>query len=265
MTQLSVPHFDHPPPAPAWLRPADLDPRDIVIVVLGAGHANRFSRLTREPQTHAQAYRVHRRQGRFSWRSAWLGALSALGLAGSLAAAAEATQTDRPIRIALPAPRPAPSLVPPPLSARTVGSNYQSRRSNPIPGAEEPASAPAGAVIPAAKLAPSPPHAQARTDADSSGEFYRAEPVQAAAQRAILSGVAQSWSYGGLTGVVIAGPLDLRSNRACRRIALWAESQAQPGDSMAFTSCLNDRSEWKTPADMRSELPSEFAGIVRLP
>ena len=116
-----------------------------------------------------------------------------------------------------------------------------------------------------AELAAAPPAVLSRSKSGGSSEFYRADAVQAAAQRAILSGIAQSWTYAGLTGVVIAGPLDLRSNRACHRIALWAEDRSGSGNSMAFTSCLNDRAEWKTPAGLPPEPPSESTDFPQLP
>ena len=265
MTQLSVPHFDDPHPAPAWLRPAGYQPREVVVVVLGAGQANPFGRLTRLSAEHTQSYRVRRRRTRFSWRSAWLGALSALGLAGGLAAAAGATQLDRPIRIELPPSRPAAALAPLSLIGRAVAPNTMAGRSNPLLRAKADRVLPAGtSAAPPAKLTATPPQSSSQSNGGGSGEFYRAEPVQAAAQRAILSGVAQSWTYGGLTGVVIAGPLDLRSNRACHRIALWAENRPESGDSMAFTSCLNDRGAWKTPAGLPPEPSGESDNLLEL-
>ena len=265
MTQISVPYFADPPPAPAWLRPAECDVREILVVVLGTGPAKPFGRLRRLSAEQTQSYRVMRRRTRFSWRSAWLGALSALGLVGGLAAAAQATQPERPIRITLPPSRPPTALAS--LAyierAKAPGSSRGQLRTSPRSLAEPvlPASA---SAAPTERLALTPPQGPARSTGGGSAEFYRAEPVQAAAQRAILSGIAQSWTFGGLTGVVIAGPLELRSNRACHRIALWAENRPDSGDSMAFTSCLTDRGKWKVPAGVLLEPSRESIDLLEL-
>ena len=230
--------------------------------MLGTGPTSAFGRLTRQAPASGSAYRIPRGRTGFSWRSAWLGAFAALGLVGGLAAVADATQPERPIRIALPDPQPATALSMP-------------RRGGP---AQPPASSPERSTAPLqaderlaprsdaprAQFALTPPTIASLRAGAGSDEFYRAQPVQAAAQRAILTGIAQTWSYGGLTGVVIAGPLDLRANRACHRIALWAESRPESGDSMAFTSCLNDRGQWRTPAGLRPESSAGSAGSADL-
>ena len=249
--------------APAWLRPGKNEAAKVLIVLLGGERAHSTGRLTRLSANSAQTYRIQRRQTCFSWRSAWLGALSALGLVGGLAAAAQATQPDRPIRIALPPARPATAPAPAMLVGPVMVPSSSPGRSNTGLRARGGSTLPSDASISSsAKLAGTPPSVSSRPSDDGSDEFYRAEPVQAASQRAILSGIAQSWSYGGLTGVVIAGPLDLHSNTACHRIALWAENRPESGDSMAFTSCLNDRGEWKTPAGLR---PAPSSGSIDLP
>ena len=266
MTQLYVPRFASLPPAPAWLRPVERESGEVLIVVLGDRQSHSADRFTRLSSDSAQAYRIRRRQPRFSWRSAWLGALSALGLVGGLAAGAEATQPDRPIRIALPPARPtAASATPAPamLVVPVMVPNSSPGRSNTGLRARGGSTLPSDDPISSStKLAGTTPRVSSRPSDGGPGEFYRAEPVQAAAQRAILSGIAQSWTYGGLTGVVIAGPLDLHSNTACHRIALWAENRPESGGSMAFTSCLNDRGEWKTPAGLR---PAPSSGSIDLP
>ena len=265
MTQLSISHRDSLPTAPMGLRRTHHYTDNVLVVVLSAGHANAFGRLNRLSAEPLCSYRLHRRRTRFSWRSAWLGALTALGLAGGLAAAAGATQPDRPIRIALPPARPAATLAPSALIERAGSSNSTAKRSPPLPRAGLGPVPPAGTTSAfIARPAVAPPKSASRPGGGGSAEFYRADPVQAAAQRAILSGIAQSWTYGGLTGVVIAGPLDLGSNRACHRIALWAENGPESGDSMAFTSCLNDRGEWRTPAGLWPELPAGPADLVEL-
>ena len=266
MTQLSIPLFDGLPAAPTWLRPADHEAGEILICVVGPGRTNRFGRLTRLSPDSVQSYRVQRRRTSFTWRSAWLGALSALGLVGGLAAAAEATQPERPIRIALPLARPAvepASLAP--VQSGGVSDAEPGRSSISQIALQSPVLRPDVPVIAPVKLATKPAKVSTLRSNAGSGDFYRAEPIQAAAQRAILSGVAQSWTFGGLTGVVIAGPLELRSNRACHRIALWAQSHPESGDSMGFTSCLNDGGDWKTPAGLREESLAESVDLLRLP
>ena len=265
MTQLSIPHRDDLPTAPMGLRRKHHNTDDVLVVVLGAGHATSFGRLIRLSVDHHYSYRVQRSRTLFSWRSAWLGALTALGLAGGLAAAAGATQPDRPIRFALPPARPAATLAPSALIERAGGSNSTARRSPPLSPAGFGPALPAGAISDSiAKPSVAPPKIASRRVGVGSGEFYRADPVQAAAQRAILSGIAQTWTFGGLTGVVIAGPLEIGSNRACHRIALWAENRPGSGDSMAFTSCLNDRGDWRMPADLRPEPPPGSADLLEL-
>ena len=260
MTQLSVPHFDGLPSTPAWLRPADGETGQVVFVVLRAGQATLSGRLTRLSPDDAHSYRVLRQRTMFSWRSAWLGALSALGLVGGIAAAAEATQPDRPIRIALPPSRPATVVAPLGFvePAKALGS--VPGRSQPSPLADINRSPqPVASLTAATNRKATPQKVAPQSSSSSSGEFFRAEPVQAAARRAILSGIAQFWTYGGLEGVVVAGPLEMRSNQACHRIALWAENQGKSGDSMTFASCLNDRGEWKSPARLRPDPSSDFA------
>ena len=263
MTQVYIPRFASLPPAPAWLRHVERESGEVLIIVLGGGQSRSADRFTRLSSDTAQAYRIRRRQPRISWRSAWLGALSALGLVGGLAAGAEATQPDRPIRIALPPARPAVATAPAMLVAPAIVPSSSPGRSNTGLRARGGSTQPSDASISSsAKLAGTQTRVFSRPSDGGSGEFYRAEPIQAAAQRAILSGIAQSWSYGGLTGVVIAGPLDLHSNTACHRIALWAENRPESGDSMTFTSCLNDRGEWETPAGLQ---PPPSSGSIDLP
>ena len=266
MTQLSIPHFDGPPATPTWLRPADHKAGEILICVVGPGRANRFDRLTSLSPDSVQSYRVQRRQTGFSWRSAWLGALSALGLVGGLAAAAEATQPEQPIRIALPLARPAVEPAPLALVQREGASNAKLGRSSISPIALSlPVLRPDSPAFAPVKLASKPAKVSKLRNNAGSAEFYRADPIQAAAQRAILSGVAQAWTFGGLTGVVVAGPLELRSKRACHRIALWAESHPGSGDSMGFTSCLSDGGDWKTPTGLREEPLDDSVDLLHLP
>ena len=262
MTQLSVPHFGGPPPATRWLRPAVWQSGEGLVVVLAAGPTSAFGRWTRLSPASGSACLVRAGRTGFSWRSAWLGAFAALGLVGGLAAVADATQPERPIRIALPDSQPATTLAVPRPRGRAMPPATSPGQSTARLQADE-RSAPRSDA-PRAQLAVTPPTIAAQRAGAGSDEFYRAQTVQAATQRAILSGIAQAWSYGGLTGVVIAGPLDLRANRACHRIALWAESRPESGDSMAFTSCLNDRGEWRTPAGQPPEPPADSAALLEL-
>lgn len=244
MAQLSVPRFDSLFPASDWLPAGDRASGDVMIVVLAARHVEPSGRLTRLPPDFRQVYRVKRDQTRFSWRSAWLGALAALGLVGFLAAAAQASQAPAPIRIALPLPRPVAALTALPAAKHGLVMKAGTRRSAGISSEQK---IPALTPDDPAALAAAPLLRTVRPSDSGTGEFFRANLVQAAAQHAILSGVAQTWAYGGLTGYVVAGPLDLSSNRACHRIALWAEQKEQPGASMAFTSCLTAQGNWKSP------------------
>ena len=266
MAQLYVPRFVSLPAVPMRLRVAESESSEVLIVVLGRGQARSTGQLTRLSSDFAKGNRVRRRQPHFSWRSAWLGALSALGLVGGLAAAADATQPDHPIRIALPPTRPAAALAPSALvESLAVPSELQGRLNTRLRAENVSVLRMDTSTTSSTRLDVITPKSSPQPNGSGSGEFYRAEPLQGAAQRAILSGIAQTWTYGGLTGVVIAGPLELRSSRACHRIALWAENRPDSGDSMAFTSCLNEQGQWRTPAGLRPELTGDYGDLPQLP
>lgn len=266
MAPLYVPRFGGSSLEPAWLRPADHEAGELLIVAVGGGDARSVGRLTRLRTDPVQTYRVRRRQPGFSWRSAWFGALSALGLVGGLAAGAEATQPDRPIRIALPLARPAAAPAPAMLVGPVMAPSFSPGRSNTGLRARGGLALPSVTSISSSALLPGTlPRTPPQLGSGGSGDFYRAESIQAAVQRAILSGIAQSWTLGGLTGVVIAGPLELRSGRACHRIALWAENRPESGDSMGFASCLNDRAEWKTPPGQEPDPSSNYSDTPQFP
>ncbi|QGN56084.1 hypothetical protein [Novosphingobium sp. Gsoil 351] len=255
MTQPSIPHRDSPPAAALLLRRSRRKTLDVFVVVLPAGHADAFGRPARLMTEIPYSCRVHGRRARYSWRSSWLGALIALALAGGIAAAAGATQPDRPIRIVLRPARPAVTLAPSALIERASLSNATAKRSLSLsPTGRGPVPSPGNTSAFIATPAVAPPNIASRPGGGHSGEFYRAEPVQAAAQRAVLTGIAQSWAYGGLTGVVVAGPLEMDEGQACHRVALWAENRPGSGVSTGFTTCLNDRGDWTTP-DGRSSGP----------
>lgn len=104
------------------------------------------------------------------------------------------------------------------------------------------------------------PMATAPTSGDSAlAEIGDLPEVAAATSLALRSGVAQSWQANGLSGVAVAGPLQLEGSNVCRTVAVLADGGAGR-QTVNSVRCMTRAGTWirRAPADP-GEMPASAA------
>lgn len=228
--------------------------RDLVVVVVNLPFLQAPERALVRPVPHALPH--HEKPRRLGWKSIAL--LAFLPIATMSALALRPSDDHRSIRIMLPptrvaeasAPQALPHIVdvPPHLSSALARASAppRFRTARPRP-------------------------------TDAFVEIDKLPEVEAATQLALTSGVAQRWQALGLSGAVVAGPVQVQGGSPCRTVSVMTSNDTGSAGTTASMRCMTRNGGWIRPVaaaavpiappneDPTSAVPADDAQVAAAP